>query len=234
MTILGALCLLYSQNAVPINLPGWFWDTPIVKNESFAVGYSTVYHNLESSFEIAFDNASWQLFQDQECNIIGERAYIRVPDGVLSMGGVFKVLVDSASFESFKKTIYHIDSTVTADLVLALVGTKQIGAMRKLIPSPRIRDPDYYLKEETIVGMGISPQYHYETSSWEEAERNARIELAFSSDASIRSLEASIPPHDVQTTVVSTDVVLREIQSVARAIDPVTNVRIIVVRSHAD
>lgn len=111
-----------------------------------------------------------------------------------------------------------------------LVGTAEVPVKRERIAMPPVLDSGSFATKGTIVATGSSPAYYYESTSWDAAEKNARIEAALSLYVRIRGLEGHIPGQDVQTLVIATDVVLRNVQTIARAIDSKTGERTVFVR----
>jgi hypothetical protein len=77
--------------------------------------------------------------------------------------------------------------------------------------------------------VGVAPAYYYEMSSWDEAERNARLNLA----RTIRIKVGAIQQMAVQDQALQREqlsVVLRNAQTVARWVDPREGIYYVLVR----
>jgi len=222
--------LLIAQDEGTYLMPEWFWVTPEKEGSLFAVGYARCYYTIQTSYDEAFQDAAWRLFINTESRVVGERGMTRTPRGMFSAGSTMKFVVDSTRFDTFAGTLVRIDSATTDELVVMLLGTNKLSLKRRPKPSPAIPQPSDFERNGFMVLVGSSTRYRYEASSWKDAERNARVEAAVTLNLKIRSIEAHASEQDMQTVVLETDAVIRNLQTVARAIDPVTGERIVLVR----
>ena len=214
----------------PIMMPAWFWQTPVEPGVLLSVGYSTPYANISSSYQEAYDSAAWRLFVDCESHVIGGRAMLETPEGMMSAGSKFDFIVDSSAFEGFAKSLVRIDSAATIELVVMLVGTKKIEVDTDWTIDPGLPELSAFKKEGYFVSLGTGQDYHYQSSSWEEAERSARREMALTF-SEIKILEKDVNFYSSGTFLIETDIWLHNVQTLARSIDPETKHKTVIVRA---
>lgn len=219
--------LLASQ---PVNLPSWFWAPPVSGNVLQAVGYSIPYYSMQSSYDEAFHDAARRLFTDMFCRVKGGRAMFSTPEGFFAAGNNISFEVDSAALEQFERSLIRVDSAATENLVVMLVATGELEAKQKKTHAHGFPDMEDYQCPGCLTGLGMGQLYLYESSSWEEAERSARIELALGSMVRQKSLDKRTESLSNTTISLETDVLLQNVQTVARGVDPVTGSKIVVVR----
>ena len=207
--------------------PHWFTKMPQRPGVIFAVGYSPVYMNIQSSWQEAKDNALLNLARAYFVSVQGEQAFVSRGEGTAYKGSTISEEVDSTLLESLKPKLNCLDSARVGGMVIVLVSTMEVQvddrptdlksqepAWVKELPS----NPDYEY------ARGASPKYLYESTSWLKAERAARIQLAWNRKRKLQRLQRKGEDNLHQVTVESTGVVLRELQIIARWVDPVNGV----------
>jgi len=193
-------------------LPDWFWDTPVNDNALLAVGYSNAYIESDHAFNEAFENAVLRLFIDTNCQIKGERATATSPGGSMHMGSTIQVSKDTLGLAEFKKHVARLDSVRTPEMLIILVSNREMEITRKFIKQPG--NPE---SENAVSGSALI--YLQQSSSWIEAERVAREELAISISASVKVVDRKENDRVVKTIVTTTDVMLSDVQTIHRRID---------------
>ena len=226
-----SLFVLKSEAGKPVKMPVWFWETPQSSQTALCVGYSIPYDNIQSSYNEAFEDAAWRLFVDRGSHITGGRAMLETPEGMMAAGGKFTFLVDSSAFEGFSKSLVRIDSAVTADLVVMLVGNQMTEVDQKWEKNPGKPDIAHWKQSSSVVAQGMGERYLYESSSWQEAERTAREEAALLANSVLKILEKRSLWISQSVYLTETDVYLWNVQTIARGIDTVSGSKIVIIRT---
>jgi hypothetical protein len=193
-------------------LPYWFWDIPVNDNALLAVGYSNAYIESDHAFNEAFDDAVLRLFIDMNCQIKGERATATSPSGTMHMGSTIQVSKDTLGLAEFKLQVIMLDSVRTPEMLIILVSNKEMEINHSLIKQP----PEPYVDNAV---SGSAPIYLQQSSSWIEAERVAREELALSKSASVKVVDRKENNNVIKTIVTTTDVMLSDVQTIHQRID---------------
>ncbi len=209
--LVGCTAKIQTHSEKEILLPAWFWDSPA----STAVGYSLPHQDSEDAYADAFRDAAWRLFCDERCRVAGEKAVASSPEGTMQMGSTLQIEVDSSGFEAFSKSIVRLDSAVTQSMRVVLVGRSNITIDRTPVTAP-ITALD---NGSTPFGYGSAPLYHHESSSWIEAEYQARLELALQAYSRFKGSSERIDDEILKTSVTGTDVILTNTQTVHRRMD---------------
>ena len=220
-TIISAVVILSLAHAGNENqkdnfqLPAWFWDTPVAGSTLTAVGYSQPYRESEHAYADAFNDGAWRLFRDLHSRISGERGTSTVAEGMMNIGSTIRQEIDSTGFTAFSKTIIRLDSASTPTLRIVLVSTGDLPINRELLSEQSIA-PEIIGSHLT---QGSAPIYYHESSSWIEAEREARIELAIGTLSSLKGQTEIVDDNIFQTSITETDVILTDIRTMHRRID---------------
>ncbi|NQT34889.1 hypothetical protein HQ587_06845 [bacterium] len=220
-TIISAVIVLSFAHAGNENqkdnfqLPAWFWDTPVAGSALIAVGYSQQYRESEHAYKDAFHDGAWRLFRDLHSRISGERGISTVAEGTMNIGSTIRQEIDSTGFSAFSKTIIRLDSASTPTQRIMLVSTRDIPINRELLPEQSVA-PEI---TGSHLAQGSSQLYYHESSSWIEAEREARIELAIGTFSSLKGQTEIVDDNVFQTSITKTDVILTDILTMHRRID---------------
>ena len=197
-------------------MPAWFWDTPQVSGGALAVGYSVPHRESLSANDDAFKDAAWRLFCDRTSLVTGERGSATAPDGMMDLGSTLNQQVDSAGFEAFQKHVVRLDSALAGGMRVMLVGTGEFPMDTACIPSPAEEEA---IQMELTVAEGSAPIYYYQSSSWQEAEQRARLELALGANAEIKGVGVNRDNEQFKAAVFKTNVRLEAVQTVRRRWD---------------
>lgn len=180
------ILLLLAINAACVaqQYPRWFLDPGALRCGGTASGFAKNYFLKVSSDSIAYLDGCKNLTMDHFMKIDGGEAFWATEAGNYWMGNDFKVSIDTAfyrqSVRSCKRLCRFSDGNIT--IVLVSEDSCQVSQpMRSLeeCPSDRPRWVDSPpQKNGYIYDEGVSPDYFYESSSWESAEKQARFNLA--------------------------------------------------------
>ncbi|MBC8205202.1 hypothetical protein ISS30_04335 [bacterium] len=199
----------------PLVMPSWFWDTPRIEGLQSAVGYSQFYRDGPDAYREAFLDGAWRLFNDEEAYFAGARALSSGAGVQMSMGSTINMRIDSTGFDDFVKYIVRVDSFAAENMRIMLVAADEFQPEKGLCPSPpanNVKVPE----AGVFTGYSVTPKYYYSSSSWIEAERIARIELAVNASSKIKSVENVADGNILSTIIVETDINMVNIQTVQR------------------
>ena len=216
-----------TQREKPIaTYPNWFWQTP---NLSFltAVGYASIdSSHPNKAQEDAIDDGIERLAKSVRVRIRAEQSFINE-----EFTRKVQEETDTRIKEHVRDTHKLLATYYGDGLTIVLLGLGEatnglVGATNLFTPvataSPSV--PDWFLRLPSQPGYTYAPGYasganHTEQpqeaagwlskNAWSEAEKNARVELALGRETVFHTLRESF-------SVSSTDVILNDIETVAR------------------
>jgi len=160
------------------NLPAWFYLPPQQPGILCEVGYADPYYVPSSSYNEAFEDAAMRLWANRHCIIQVEAAAATHHDDTRLLGGRYAVEFDTIGYSEFKSQLVRIDSCWTDRIVVMLVANDLISVNSSLIESPDSLFLNQY-STDWVYGQGTAPEYYHMKSTWLEAEKYARRNLAF-------------------------------------------------------
>ena len=237
------------------NYPRWFWQMPHSNTALFAVGYAQTYFHRDTSVEEATENGIRSLAKSVSIRIKGERGFMDTVYGSEFAGEYFQEEFKDGALD-FVKENYEVVATETVgnkqpptpynkgDITLVLlcslrspttssygIGDAPVVSSVKGFNSGRpgwVSEPPKRNGFLYAVGQ-CHPQYH-EEDAWQLAEYDARINLALSLFAQLRSLVKKLDKTLNVITTVKTDVVLNRMQVDKRWVDPKNGIPYVLMR----
>lgn len=223
-------CVARSQS-----YPYWFLHQGEVQCPALAVGYANPSFYRDSAIVHARRNGVENFARMHRTRIAGGQAYWSTEAGTYWMGSNFREEFDTAFTMSSSMVV--LDSHNAQDFVVSLLGDSScvIDASARVKepvsgrPAPGWtesppRDEGYHY------AVGVAPEYYYETSSWIEAERLARRNLARNVSLEIKSLQkVAVGGQDIRHEEL--DVTLRDIEVVARWRDVARKIMYVLLRT---
>jgi hypothetical protein len=197
-------------------LPSWFWDTPQVAGAALAVGYSDRQVKDADFYKQAILDGAWRLFTYRSCRIVGDKAGLGTPEGLLNVCNTIHIEIDSSGFEDFFKSLVVIDSFSYKDYPIVLISTREVSVDKTQMKSPKTSDSCDFGDGSV---SGISPQHYYFHSAWMKAETTALFELAISKYSQERTLRMTLNDLTQLVTVRSTDVIISDARALHRCYD---------------
>lgn len=198
LTFLGLITLLFhwqpqKPQSIP-TYPAWFWEMPADSHAVFAVGYARRYSRIDTSYAHARRNSIWQLVRAMEVTIeASQELYNRFGQNRL-IGLQEVVSIDSSLGANILANFCIIDSAVVGDMVVSLAkspGNSDHNFIEAQI-QPSLQRPnwiDTYPRDSSAIhAVGTAPLFYYEHHSWERAEANARLQLAYTIASQIQSV----------------------------------------------
>lgn len=234
---LALICELFlgSHVAWSQSYPYWFLHQGAVKCSPLAVGYANPSFYRDSAIVHARRNGLESFARLQRTRISGGQAYWSTEAGTYWMGSNFSEEFDTAL--AMSSSLVVLDSHVAQGFVTSLLGDSTC----EMDPSFRGREPvagkpapgwtESPPRDEVYhYAVGVAPEYYYETSSWIEAERLARRNLARNVSLEIKSLQkVAVGGQDIRHEEL--DVTLRDMEVVARWRDVARKIMYVLLRT---
>ncbi|MEK7263222.1 MAG: hypothetical protein AAB071_01770 [Bacteroidota bacterium] len=168
-----------------LHYPLWFLETGRVACPHISVGYATLSPYVHNSILAAKKSAVENYLHLKKFSVKGGQAFWKTERGVISEGNNIKEKFDTTSFSSLMISSVILDSFVSKEIVSVLISISDCNisnSQRNLIKVENENQPQWVSsipKEKNFVHqVGISQGYSYEISSWENAERHARLNIA--------------------------------------------------------
>lgn len=173
--------------------PRWFLEP--VNLGRVAAGFTQNFFLQTSSDSAAFSKARENLCRQHYTKFQGGEAFWETEAGVYWMGDNFTESVDSTflqnAFTNAKKVAVYSGNNMT--VVLAADGEMTIpDSMRSMMKCSR-KEPEWVEAIPQgggyVYAEGVAPQYFYESSSWEAAEKRARFNLARNMKVTLETMQ---------------------------------------------
>ncbi len=239
MTRAFLLVALSPAFSVTQTYPRWFLDPGDLHCALTACGYAQNYYHRKSSDSLAFANGCRNLTIDRFVKIEGGEAYWATEAGVYWMGNDLKETIDSSFLRQSVSMCKKVASYSSKEMTIMLVSEGDCSlppSMQQLVKCPRIRPrwvDSLPQKHGYIYDEGVAPEYFYESSSWQSAERKATFNLARDLKSTIEALEKldNNSGQDISNVTISAE--LRDIQVVRRWRDVNDGLHYVLVRTRA-
>ncbi len=216
------ILLIASTGCFAQTYPRWFLDPVDLNCGLTACGYAQNYFQKSSSDSAAFLNACESLTREHYVKIEGGEAYWATEAGVYWMGNDITEKIDSAYL---RETILHgkrLAEFSSESIAIALVSDDDCAIPDSLTAEEECpREQPAWVEslphgDGYTYAIGVAPQYFYESSSWQAAERRARFNLARSFGVKVESLQKldRSSGQDVRNEEVSAE--LRDVEVVHR------------------
>jgi hypothetical protein len=204
------------------NYPDWFFEQGKIDCSSLAVGYADVSFYPDSSAARAIQNGYENFARQRLTKIGGGQAFWSTEGGTFWMGQDFEDEYDSTNIEGARLSLAPLDTFMTNSMMAVLVGASNCQPAQefRIRHSISSRASPVWIEsspsgENHHYAIGIAPEYFYEKSSWLEAERLARRNLARAIRIDVMALQKmSKEGQEIRHEEVSET--LRNIQTVAR------------------
>ncbi|MEX2088723.1 MAG: hypothetical protein WEB62_03090, partial [Bacteroidota bacterium] len=219
---LFGLLLMSSSSLFPQAYPRWFLDQGSLGCDGLVVGYTRSSYYRDSSLVLAVRNGYENHARLLETRVSGGQAFWTTEGGTFWLGADFKEEYNLLAGESAPSRLTVLDSFIDGNLSAALLGSTgchlENDARRFMaVPaSPPAWTEVMPSDDRYHYGVGLATSYFYEVSSWLEAERIARRNIARSLLIEIKALEKSTAREGQQIRGEEVAVTLRNLQVVAR------------------
>lgn len=216
--------------------PRWFLSQGDFRCPQAVVGYANASFYPDSAVAYARRSGIINLARNRHMEIKGGQIFWSTEAGTFWMGSDFREQFDTSAVELVASSIRVLDRFVTKDFVAVLLGDSTCrldDVLRKMLFPKALSSPwveSLPSDDRYYYAVGLSPEYYYESSSWTEAEKLARRNLARSVYISIKSLQkAGREGQEIKHEEMS--VSLRGIEVVARWRDVEKQVFYVLIRA---
>jgi len=201
----------------------WFLEQGSLNCTGTAVGYAKrSYYNDSTAFGIATENAYKNFAIQNQVTISGEQAFWTTETGNAWMGSDIKEVYDTNETKIITRNVSLVDTMISEDFVAILIGDREceLSSLDKFVAFNNSSMPPAWIdtkpqERDYYYAVGIAPEYYYESNSWMEAEKRARLNLARILFTKIESLQKKdIGGQDIKKEKLSVE--LKEISFVAR------------------
>ena len=220
------LCLVVCMGtARSQSYPRWFLEQGSLRCGLTAVGYSNKGFYKDSSASQAARDARQNLARQRMTAVAGSQAFWTTEAGTAWMGGDLKVSVDSAALKTAATDTGKAEVYFGDEMIIALFTANgcDLPDSMKILQTMPAQEPSWVRgmlsTSSRIYAMGVAPQYFYESSSWEAAERMALLGLAREGGDSVIAMEKKAPGSGQQVLNEHVSVALRDFEIVARWFD---------------
>lgn len=220
--LLVCLETLIVQGCLAQQYPKWFLNQLSLGCKKTAVGYANPSFFPDSSAARAFRNGCETYIKQRQTNVFGGQAFWSTEIGTFWMGSDFQEQFDTVAVAQAVNHLQALDTLITQGFVAVLLSnlnclldtSLQERQSTSSLPSPSWLETLPY-DETYYYAIGVAPEYFYETSSWTEAERLARRNLARVVYIDVKALQ-KITGQGQEIRHEEISVTLRDIQTVAR------------------
>lgn len=200
--------------------PEWFWNMPYSDKELFAVGYSET-----SKFRP--ENSEKNAINDGLANL-ARFFSVHIKSEIISINNILESNTEEETdpeIESYVNNNYTVVAKFTSPeytYVLLKLGNNNDSEPEISLGSEIIPPKPYWLSKLPsesgyIYATGESSVYYREIESWREAEKRARIALAYNIEAQVKGLTRKVDNRIVDNSIVSSaEQTLRNIQVISR------------------
>lgn len=221
----------------PQTYPAWFLEQGTVCRGRVTVGYADPSYYPDSSISRAAKNARENFGRQLKTHVQGGQLFWATEGGTYWMGADFREQFDAAASESALALLVPVDTLVNLSMTLVLLADKECqldpSILRRVAIRPEAPSWTETLPEDAqyVCAVGVASEYYYEMSSWLEAERNARRNLARSVLVAVGALQklSSREGQDIRREEI--DVSLRYIDVVGRWRDRTNGIFYVLVRA---
>lgn len=222
--VIGLLTvLLRAQPCFSQEYPYWFLFEEDLGCGKSAVGIATPSAYRDSAAALSFRQACDAFVRLSEVRLSGGQGFWATEGGTYWMGADFSEEYDTSRAQEIIGSLVALDTVATEGGVFVLVGRagcslagmkgKTLSLVDRPAPSWVQRLPS---EKGYHVAVGMAPQYFYETSSWADAERAARRNLARVAYVSYKSMQKVTTTEGQEVRQEELSVTLRDCQVVAR------------------
>ncbi|HLP16681.1 MAG TPA: LPP20 family lipoprotein [Bacteroidota bacterium] len=223
LLVLTIVLLAAAASAMGQSYPRWFLYQGEIPGTRFGAGYVRPSMYRDSSTSYAFRSGCISYAMYKGMSISGSEAFWSTEGGNAWMGSDIQISFDTSMVEYAVSRFGVLDAYHDKVKTIVLAGDSAIELpeqMKEIVPVSSIPQPDWVESLPAQRGMayavGEAEEYFYETSSWELAEKNARLSLGKQNNTTVIGLSKmdETEGQDVRHDTFSTE--LRDVRVVAR------------------
>lgn len=215
--------MLAAASAYGQTYPRWFLFQGRIPGARIGVGFVRPSVFRDSSTAYAFRAGCTAYAMYRRMSISGSDAFWSTEGGTAWMGSDIGLSYDTSLAQDAQSGFRVLDAYHDKVKTIVLAGDSGLALsadMRKVISVSSIPMPEWVEKlpeaSRTVFAVGEAEEYFYETSSWELAEKIARLSLARQMGIRVTSMQklTDVEGQDVRNAAFSTE--LRDVRVVAR------------------
>jgi hypothetical protein len=219
-------CLLsacWATDASSQVYPRWFLFQGEISSNRITVGYVRPSAYRDSSTAYAFRAGCASYAMNRRLSISGSEAFWSTEGGTAWMGSEIHLSYDTTAADDVQNEFCILDAYHDKVKTIVLAGDSGVDvgkAIRTIIPVSAIQKPDWVetlpVRPHMMFAVGEAEEYFYETSSWELAEKIARLSLGRQIGTTVIGLQklTDTEGQDVRNDEFST--VLHDVRVIAR------------------
>ncbi len=213
--------------------PVWFVRSPIQDGNLIAVGYSQEFIRKQSSAKMASSDACQRLAKCSKVTIHGKHAIENTVLGRSWRGQIIKEWRNGVSPAEGLHNCVKLDTAFVDGMVIVLASLKRIEIDTTRVPITHKRSwvDSLPQSDDYIYAVGVAPKYFRQTASWIEAERAAKLELAYIQKSRVLGLSRKESSALGDVTVQEFESTLFDVQIVERYIDEDSGTYYVLARS---
>ena len=176
--------------------PRWFLDQGDLPCVGAAVGITATPYYPDSTGGQGLLLAAENAVRYRAMTVSGNKSYFTSEGGTSVVGSTVTESFDTSLVEKAAKSMKVLASFSRDRLTLVLAGSSGCDVPEQFLRMVRVDRPDTPAwintlprGDEMYYALGVSESFYYEQSSWTEAEKNARLELARMSHSRLRGVE---------------------------------------------
>jgi hypothetical protein len=202
--------------------PNWFLNPTFIHCTHSVSGTAEKSYLSDSAISYAISNGLKQQNINNGIDVQAETSYWGTEAGKYCVWRKYEEtpnnkMIDNQDFQRNTKKIFMNENLVFVLLVDSMCEVSESDA--RSIDVKRASTPQWveHIPESSTYwyAVGIAPKYYYETSSWSQAEQEARKYLAFSKGISIRDV-TKVSGWGESKQVLEVNVELKNIEVIAR------------------
>jgi hypothetical protein len=216
--------------------PFWFLHQGTVNCSPVAIGYSEKSPQRDSMVSYALANAALNFAAFKSAVIKGEQTYWGTEAGKYRMSALSEEVVDGQEVDRARRFLHAADSFENNGCMIVLgadSGCVISAQCRERIALSLMKSPLWTEEIPKIAGYiyaaGLAPSYYYQSSSWLEAERLARRNLARAISVEIKGMQ-KFSREGQSVECLQSDVSLQNIEVVERWVDNKANLFYVLIR----
>jgi len=220
--IVLVVLLATGTNCLCQTYPRWFLDPVNVNCGPAAAGYVVPSFHKTSSDSEAYLKACENLTRHHEVELSGSESYWQTEAGVYWMDNTFTEKIDSAYYLDIVSRAKKLANRSSKNMTIVLASENDCSlpdSLQAVIQCPK-KQPAWVetvpQSDKYIYAVGVAPEYFYETSSWESAEKKARFNLARDFKVTLKAMQKDesrsgqeIRTEDISVTISHSEVVYR-------------------------
>lgn len=205
-------------------LPSWFLNKPDT-NYSYYYGLvETGDYYSETSYKSAFEKACENAAQSVKLTYFIDQTFISAGGAKSWANYKADIVYDTSLTEYFMNSLSIADSFQTKDYTIVIASNTSEKITHKNIDITQLARPEWVdvlpESDKYFYAIGTSVEYYHIVSSWDQAEKVARLELARQQNLTMKQIQKVTESSYYDITNEVTKATLRSVQTVARWVDP--------------